>query len=305
MLNQLEKKTLYFERFDHLFSHYSRIVLVNIENITSNQFKKCRKALGKNSILILGKNKIIKKVLKEHIKKKPELVELFPYLSGNIGFIFTTLEATKIKEILLKNRLPSPAKAGQLSPSDVVIPAGITSITPDGTSFFQALNIQTKISKGLIEIQTPVKIITKDQLIGNSEVILLQKLNIIPFSHCLEIKLIYENNFCINPKVLDISMIEIENILLDKKMELKLLESFFLYPNSIKIENQIKKSMIDLVHLAQKLGFVVEKTPINKNCGGEVVNGVNLNQNKKSIESERITEKSDSEDEDMGFGLFD
>lgn len=78
-----------------------------------------------------------------------------------------------------------------------------------------------------------------------------------------------------------------------------------MYPNSIKIENQLKKSAIDLVHLAQKLGYVVKKKPINKNCEKKVINIVNLNQDRKSIESEKITENSESEDDDMGFGLFD
>jgi len=184
-MNSLEKKTLYFKRFDHLFSEYSRIILVNIENISSNQFKKCRKSMGKHSILILGKNKIIKKVLNEHLKKKPELSKLLPFLSGNVGFIFTKMEPLQIKKILLDNKVPAEAKVGQIASDDVTIPAGITNISPDGTSFFQALNIPTKISKGLIEIQNQFKIITKGEQIGNSEVNLLQKLNIIPFSHSL------------------------------------------------------------------------------------------------------------------------
>jgi len=242
MLNQLEKKTLYFERFNHLFSEYSRIILVNIENICSNQFKKCRKALGKNSILILGKNKIVKKVLKNHIKNNPELNKLMPYMTGNVGFIFTKSSPMEIKKILIDNEEPAQAKAGQVAPNDVTIPAGPTGITPDGTSFFQALNIQTKIAKGLIEIQNPVKIISKGDLIGNSEVILLQKLNLTPFSHKLNIRLVYENKCCIRPDILDISIMDIEKILNKKKEDLEMLESFFCYPSSIRITNQTKKN---------------------------------------------------------------
>ena len=84
----INKKTLYFERFNYLFSEYSRIVLVNIENICSNQLKKCRKALGEDSILILGKNKIIKKVLKEHIKKKTRFGQTHTLFIGKYWFYF-------------------------------------------------------------------------------------------------------------------------------------------------------------------------------------------------------------------------
>ena len=163
------------------------------------------------------------------------MVKLLPYLTGNIAFIFTKIEPIKIKAILEENKIPAPAKAGQKAPADVIIPEGITQIAPDGTAFFQALNIQTKISKGLIEIQNPVKIIIKGDLIGNSEVILLQKLNIVPFSHCLEIKLVYENNCIIQHDILDISMNDIEKIQIEKKNDLKMLESVVPYSNFIKM----------------------------------------------------------------------
>lgn len=304
MLNQIQKKTLYFERFNHLFSKYSRIILVNIENICSNQFKKCRKLLGKNSILILGKNKIVKKVLKYHIKNNPELNKLMPHMSGNIGFIFTKSSPMEIKKILIDNEEPAQAKAGQVAPDDVVIPAGLTGITPDGTSFFQALNIQTKINKGLIEIQNPVKIISKGDLIGNSEVILLQKLNITPFSYKLSIKLVYENKCCISPDILDISMMDIEKILNKKKEDLKMLESFFYYPSEIRITNQKKKTETDLVFLSVALGYTNYSNLKNNNDATKTRNSTNIESVRESVNSEN-GEKSETEEEDMGLGLFD
>ena len=304
-MNSLEKKTLYFKRFDHLFSEYSRIILVNIENISSNQFKKCRKSMGKHSILILGKNKIIKKVLNEHLKKKPELSRLLPFLSGNVGFIFTKMEPLQIKKILLDNKVPAEAKVGQIASDDVTIPAGITNISPDGTSFFQALNIQTKISKGLIEIQNQVKIITKGEQIGNSEVNLLQKLNIIPFSHSLEIKLVYENGFCVQPNILEISMNDIEKKLNDTKQDLKILESLISYSNFIKMENQVKKTTLDLTYLLQILGL---NRPLGqKKKDIEHTKTLLDNCNEKTDERGKIVKKCDTEEEeeDLGFGLFD
>ena len=76
---------------------------------------------------------------------------------------------------------------------------------PIGTSFFQALNISTKIEKGQIEIEKPIKIITKGQIVGNSEFELLKKLNIVPFSYEIQIILIYDNKFSYDPVVLEIS----------------------------------------------------------------------------------------------------
>ena len=48
--------------------------------------------------------------------------------------------------------MEAPAKAGALAPIDVFIPPTNTGLGPEKTSFFQALQIATKISRGTIEI---------------------------------------------------------------------------------------------------------------------------------------------------------
>ena len=46
----------------------------------------------------------------------------------------------------------APARAGAIAPCPVMIPKQATSLGPEKTSFFQALQIQTKITKGCIEM---------------------------------------------------------------------------------------------------------------------------------------------------------
>ena len=48
--------------------------------------------------------------------------------------------------------MAAPAKAGAIAPVDVFIPPQNTGLGPEKTSFFQALAIPTKISRGTIEI---------------------------------------------------------------------------------------------------------------------------------------------------------
>ena len=48
--------------------------------------------------------------------------------------------------------MKAPARVGAIAPLDVVVPAQNTGLGPEKTSFFQALSIATKISKGTIEI---------------------------------------------------------------------------------------------------------------------------------------------------------
>ena len=77
---------------------------------------------------------------------------LLPHLKGNVGLVFTKDELCEVRDKILENKVAAPAKAGALAPIDVSIPPQNTGLGPEKTSFFQALSIPTKISKGTIEI---------------------------------------------------------------------------------------------------------------------------------------------------------
>lgn len=52
----------------------------------------------------------------------------------------------------MDNKVKAPARAGAIAPCDVKLQPQNTGLGPEKTSFFQALQIPTKISKGTIEI---------------------------------------------------------------------------------------------------------------------------------------------------------
>ena len=66
--------------------------------------------------------------------------------------MFTKEDLSDIRDILESNQKEAPAKAGAIAPIDVWVPKGNTGMGPEKTSFFQALSIPTKITKGTVEI---------------------------------------------------------------------------------------------------------------------------------------------------------
>ena len=77
---------------------------------------------------------------------------LLSHIVGNVGFVFTNEDLNEIREILTSNQKEAPAKAGAIAPVDVFVDKVNTGLGPEKTSFFQALAIPTKITKGTIEI---------------------------------------------------------------------------------------------------------------------------------------------------------
>ena len=147
-----------------------------------------RISLRGHAVVLMGKNTMMRKAIRGHLQTNPDLECLLPHIRGNVGFVFTKEDLVSVRDLLLSNKVKAPARAGAIAPLDVEIPAQNTGMGPEKTSFFQALNIPTKITKGTIEIMNPVELIKTGDKVGMSESTLLTMLGIMPFSYGLVVK---------------------------------------------------------------------------------------------------------------------
>merc|ERR1711934_232125 len=126
-------------------------------------------------------------------------------LKLNLALVFTNENLSKIRDLILENKVAAPARAGSIAQCDVIVPAGNTGMEPTMTSFLQALSIPSKITKGSIEILNPVHLIHAGDKCEASQCALLEKLGIKPFSYGLVVKVVYDDGAMFDPKVLDIT----------------------------------------------------------------------------------------------------
>merc|ERR1712196_302797 len=106
--------------------------------------------------------------------------------------------------MILENKKASAAKAGAIAQRSVVVEKGVTALEPSMTSFLQALNISSKITKGSIEIVNDVQLYAAGDKVDASQAALLQKLDILPFSYGLVPIAVFDGNSLFAPAVLDI-----------------------------------------------------------------------------------------------------
>jgi len=181
------------------------IFVVNVDNVGSNQMHQIRVALRGKGIVLMGKNTMIRRVIRTNISEFPELERLLPCVKDNVGFVFTSENLPDIRDIIIANKVAAPARAGAFSTKDVYVPAGNTGMEPGKTSFFQALGIPTKIARGTIEIISDVKVVTAGTRVGPSEATLLNMLNISPFTYGMTVVQIYDSGNVFSPQILDVS----------------------------------------------------------------------------------------------------
>merc|ERR1711879_601431 len=132
-------------------------------------------------------------------------------VAGNVGFCFLPKNESiaALRDELTSDKVQTAAKAGVEAPDNVIVPAGPTGQDPSQTSFFQALDIPTKINRGQVEIVSDVKLITKGEKVNRSAAELLVMLNIKPFYYGIKVNYVYSNGDVFPAAVLDISTSDI------------------------------------------------------------------------------------------------
>ena len=198
-------KSEYFGRLLHLLEEYPRCFIVGVDNVGSKQMQQIRMSLRGHAEILMGKNTMIRKVIRGYVETNPAFEKLLPHIKTNIGFVFTKDDLSEIRVKLEENQVAAPAKAGAVAPCSVIIPAQNTGLGPEKTSFFQALSIPTKITRGTIEILGDVPLITKGDKVALSEATLLNMLKISPFSYGMLIQQVYDNGSVYDPAILDIT----------------------------------------------------------------------------------------------------
>ncbi|XP_071946568.1 large ribosomal subunit protein uL10-like [Antedon mediterranea] len=304
-------KSNYFLKIIQLFDEYPKCFIVGVDNVGSKQMQTIRISLRGYAVVLMGKNTMMRKAIRSHLDQNPSLEKLLPYIKGNVGFVFTKLELSDIRDRIVDNKVAAPAKAGAIAPVNVRVPAQNTGLGPEKTSFFQALSIQTKIARGTIEILSEVHLIKKDEKVGASEATLLNMLKISPFSYGLKIMQVFEAGTVFDPSILDIT----DDDLIQRFMEgVRNIASVSLkigYPTVASVPHSIingfknvlaiacateiefKEAESAKAYLADPSAFVVTAAPAAGGGGEE-----------KKEETKKEEEEEESDD-DMGFGLFD
>lgn len=202
-----ERKAEYFERMKSLLSEYNKAFIVEVDNVGSKQLQMTRKELRGQAEILMGKNTMMRKVIKEFMDENPgsPVEKLSDICRGNVGFIFTNGDLGAVRKVIESNTRPAPARVGAIAPCKVVVPAGPTGCDPGQTAFFQTLQIATKITRGQIEMVNDTDLIEAGDKVTASQAALLQKLSIEPFTYGLVLKNVYDNGSLFDAKVLDIT----------------------------------------------------------------------------------------------------
>jgi len=304
-------KANYFMKMIALLDEYPKCFLVGADNVSSKQMQQIRGSMRGVGVVLMGKNTMMRKAIRGHMNNNPDLERLLPHIRGNIGFVFTDGDLIEVRDRLLDNKVAAPARAGAIAPVDVIVPAQNTGLGPEKTSFFQALAIPTKISRGTIEIINNVHLLKPGDKVGASESTLLNMLKISPFTYGLEIEQVYDSGTVFAPEVLDITDDDIRKKFLDGVRNVASVCLQIGYPTVASVPHSIVNGFKNLLAVAaeteitfpeaeQMKAYLADPTAFAVAAPAAADEAPAAQEEEKKEESEE-----EESDDDMGFGLFD
>jgi large subunit ribosomal protein L10 len=186
-----QKKISTIDKVADLANRYPVIVITQLSKVRSAQLMAVRKVLRGNAEIFVVKNTLATMALKKAGIKNAE--ELLSHLTGQNALLFSNLDPFKLYLLLEKNRVSLAARAGDIAPNDIVVPAGNTG-QPAGPvlSEFREAGVQTKIESGSIWVVKDSVAAKTGTAISPKLASLLSKLGIKPIRAGLAITLAYE-----------------------------------------------------------------------------------------------------------------
>jgi len=307
-------KANYFAKLVSLLEEYPKCFIVGADNVGSKQMQEIRIALRGKAVVLMGKNTMMRKAIRGHLDKNPDLERLLSHIKQNVGFVFTNEELVDIRDLLLANKVKAPARAGAIAPLDVIVPAQNTGMGPEKTSFFQALSIPTKITKGTIEIIQDVPLISEGNKVGMSEATLLNMLNISPFTYGLVVQKVYEAGSVFDPEILDITDEDLKARFMQGVATVAAVSLSINYPTMASVPHSIVNGMKNLLSVAAVTDITFKEAEMIKEyladpskfaAAAPAAPATGAAAAPAAAAKAAPVEEEEDEDDDMGFGLFD
>ncbi|MBW2994751.1 50S ribosomal protein L10, partial [Candidatus Woesearchaeota archaeon] len=162
-----EWKKRLVKQYSKLMKDYSVVCVLNLHKMPTAQLQQMKQKL-KDVVIIGGRKKLFMRAVEQAEKDKQGLKSIEPYLEEGLpALMFTNQNPFLLYKKLKQSKMPAPAKAGDVSPKDLVIPAGPTPFAPGPIiGELGRVGIKTAVEGGKIAVKQPCTVAKKGDTIS-------------------------------------------------------------------------------------------------------------------------------------------
>ncbi len=195
-------KVKFVEESSKELSKYKVVGVANLNGIPDRLLQASKNKMKSNVKLILGRRNLLVKILESNAKTK----ELAKHMNGTSAIILSNEDPFEIYKGFKANEIRLAAKPKQISPEDITIQSGETSLQPGAavTELKQA-GIDVQIQKGKVVIAKDKVIVKKGEVISTIVAKTLHTLGTMPFKALIEPAVLLDNGIVFTTQILAIN----------------------------------------------------------------------------------------------------
>ena len=256
MVNAIELKKQIVKEVSDELKAAKVVAVIDLHTLPNALLHQIRKELKSDAKVLIFKTSLLKRAL-----KIAKLDSLLPVMTGEKALLVTSLDPFKLYKKMNSNPLKVYAKAGQIAPYDLIVPAGETQLPPGPIlTELKTAGIDARIQGGKVAVGKDSVVARKGDVIKDAVAKALQKLDIRPFEVKVRVPLAYEGGLVYADELLDVD---------EKKMMSNMVSGFFNaravaieigYVTKETLELMIQRAYREAKHISKEKNILMEES---------------------------------------------
>ena len=188
----IKKKMQVIDELNKLVDEHDTVAIAHLFKVRAPQIQQLSQKFRGDMRMRVVKNTLIMRAQSKN--KRPNVNKLAEHLKGSNVLLFTNTDAFKLTILLNKNKTQMTAKAGDIAPNDIVIPAGNTGLPPGpAISELHDVGARTRIDMGSVWVIEDAVVVKRGEIVQAKVAGVLSKMNVKPLEIGLELVAAYES----------------------------------------------------------------------------------------------------------------
>ncbi|MEM3839279.1 MAG: 50S ribosomal protein L10 [Candidatus Micrarchaeaceae archaeon] len=279
---QKKEKVEFVNKLKKDLKNYKTCAVMEIGSTPDRLVQKVRNQLKPEAKFVVARKTLLVRALSED----QALKKLVEYTNGNVALILTNNDPSELNKVISSNRIKLAAKPNQISPEDINISAGETSIAPgQAVTDLKAAGIDVKIDKGKVVIAKSKVLVAKGARVTVPVSKALKMLDIMPFEASTKLRAALSDNLLFTEKALGVNRAFVEGNITADFLNAQALSTAIGFVTPYNAPYLIKKAYISAIGLGVSRG-IYEPEIIEKLLAKAVMEAVQASRVVKTAETD-------------------
>jgi len=183
----VKRKAQEVEELTEFIDKYDAVLLASLHKVRAMQLQEISKKFRDTVQMNVAKNNVLRRAF--GASTKPSIASLKEAIVGSNILLLTNMNPFHLSILLDRTKVKMAAKAGDIAPDDIVIPAGNTGLPPGpAISELNEAGIRTRIESGSVYVLRDTVVVKRGDSISPRVASILSKLGIKPLEVGLSLK---------------------------------------------------------------------------------------------------------------------